>query len=252
MSSLTLLLLFWILLDSAPEVPRGRPSRQRDPLDSSSDRGRPLYPSPPTRDPEHEVQPFTTVPPVNGPDHRYLPGGPFLPDHLLRREFQGDQRFFSENAAAPLAARTTVPGSRAVPGDAGDGAREAEEVPAFSDVASPATTTPAPTLHRYPGLAFVPGKALTEEPSGRNSTPEKDPAWSGGKGAGNKEPDPQWSPSAPPPSKSLPEDPAEKRKTTAGQQVTKQHVDKDQTTTTTTTTTITTTTTQTGKDSPCS
>ena len=144
-SSLTLLLLSWILLDSAPEVPRGRPSRQRDPLDSSSDRGRPLYPSPPTRDPEHEVQPFTTVPPVNGPDHRYLPGGPFLPDHLLRREFQGDQRFFSENAAAPLAARTTVPGSRAVPGDAGDGAREAEEVPAFSDVASPATTTPAPT-----------------------------------------------------------------------------------------------------------
>ncbi|CAL8267215.1 unnamed protein product [Merluccius merluccius] len=269
----------------ACEERRGQSVRQRTAGVDSPDGGRHPYTSPPTRDSEREVQTFTTVPPVNAPNHRHVLEGPLLPERLLMRDFQGDQRYLSRNGGGPLMPRPTAPGSLAVPeagGEAGGHATQTaahEDVPAFSDVASPAATSPATTTTTgFPGLAFTtlkpplaaipPTTATTKvDSSGSSRALEKDAARSGGKGAVNTDGDrptssssgssvspggagaPAFTALASPPGKTDSEDSGEKSKTISGQEVLRQPVGKDRTTTTPITTTTTTTTMQTG---PCS
>ncbi|XP_056140660.1 seizure protein 6 homolog [Lampris incognitus] len=110
----------------------------------------------PTQDTEMEVHPITTVSPINIPNHRPVLKGLLLREHLLIRDFQGDQHFFREDGS--VAAHPTMPGSASFP-DVGDPTTQLvphEEAPAFSDIATTATvaaTTPLTTLaHTTPRL----------------------------------------------------------------------------------------------------
>uniref|UniRef100_A0A665W3B8 Seizure related 6 homolog a n=1 Tax=Echeneis naucrates TaxID=173247 RepID=A0A665W3B8_ECHNA len=111
----------------------------------------------PTHDKETEVHLVTTVSPINIPNHQPVLKGLLLHEHLLTRDFQGDQHFFRRDGS--VAAYPTMPGSVS----ALDGADPAtqlvphEDAPAFSDIATTATlaatsplTTFSPTTPRPP------------------------------------------------------------------------------------------------------
>ncbi|GLD47026.1 seizure protein 6-like isoform X1, partial [Lates japonicus] len=121
------------------------------------DPDRDLFTHPPTQDTESEVHLVTTVSPINIPNHRPVLKGLLLHEHMLTRDFQGDQHFFRRDGS--VAAYPTVPGS--VPAsDARDPATQLvphEDAPAFSDIATTATpaatsplTTFSPTTPRPP------------------------------------------------------------------------------------------------------
>lgn len=119
-----------------------------------------------TMDAESEVHAVTTVPPVNIPNHQPVFRGMLLHEHLLTRDFQGDQHFFSRDGS--LAAYSTVPGSVSDPGDPVTQLVPHEDAPAFSDIATTATaaaTTPlttfSPTTPRPP--MSLPQKKSPEE-----------------------------------------------------------------------------------------
>ncbi|XP_072231457.1 seizure protein 6 homolog isoform X2 [Leuresthes tenuis] len=126
------------------------------------DRDRDLFTHLSTQDTESEVHSVTTVSPVNMPNHHPVFKGLLLPEHLLTRDFQGDQHFFRMDGS--VAAYPTMPGSVSAP-NAGDAVTQIvphEDAPAFSDVAPTATaaataaatsplttfslTTPAPPM----------------------------------------------------------------------------------------------------------
>ncbi|KAM4545522.1 seizure protein 6 homolog isoform 1-T3 [Odontesthes bonariensis] len=126
------------------------------------DQDRDLFTHVSTQDTESEVHSVTTVSPVNMPNHHPVFKGLLLPEHLLTRDFQGDQRFFRMDGS--VAAYPTMPGSVSAP-NAGDAVTQIvphEDAPAFSDVAPTATaaataaatsplttfsiTTPAPPM----------------------------------------------------------------------------------------------------------
>ncbi|XP_077403119.1 seizure protein 6 homolog isoform X1 [Vanacampus margaritifer] len=130
-------------------------SHGRGPNESDDTRGRTLdlnrgrITTPPTEDTESEVHWVTTALPINSPDHRPILKGLMLHEHLLLRDFEGDQHFFRSDGS--LATHPTRPGSVY----ASDVARPVtqvvphEDAPAFSDVASTATaaaTTPLTTF----------------------------------------------------------------------------------------------------------
>ena len=86
---------------------------------------------------------------MNSPNHRPVLKGLLLHEHLLTRDFQGDQHFFRRDGS--VAAYPTMPGSVASP-DVGDPVTQLvphEDAPAFSDIATTATaaaTSPLTTL----------------------------------------------------------------------------------------------------------
>ncbi|XP_061155507.1 seizure protein 6 homolog [Syngnathus typhle] len=143
--TLTSMLALW-LLASAVTTSRGRAPNDGD---GTLNRGHVTYPS--TEDTESEVHWVTTALPINSPDHRPVLKGLMLHEHLLLRDFEGDQHFFSSDAS--MSAYQTRAGSdvaypvtQVVPH---------EDAPAFSDVASTATaaatsplTTFSPTTPR--------------------------------------------------------------------------------------------------------
>lgn len=91
------------------------------------------------------------------PNHQPVLKGLLLHEHLLTRDFQGDQHFFRKDGS--VAAYSTMPGS-VFSSDAGDPVTQLvphEDAPAFSDVATTATeaatsplTTFSPTTPRAP------------------------------------------------------------------------------------------------------
>ncbi|XP_074528792.1 seizure protein 6 homolog isoform X2 [Halichoeres trimaculatus] len=120
----------------------------------------------PTIDTESEIQVVTTASPMNVPNHQPVLKGLLLHEHLLTRDFQGDQHFFRRDGS--VAAYSTMPGS------APAGVTQLvphEEAPAFSDVASTATaaatsplTTFSPTTPRPMSLPYK--KSSVEKSSG--------------------------------------------------------------------------------------
>nr|XP_046267075.1 seizure protein 6 homolog isoform X2 [Scatophagus argus]XP_046267077.1 seizure protein 6 homolog isoform X2 [Scatophagus argus] len=110
-----------------------------------------------TLDRESEIHAVTTVSPVNIPNHQPVFRGLLLHEHLLTRDFQGDQHFFKRDGS--LAAYSTMPGSVSA-SDAEDPVTQLvphEDAPAFSDIATTATaaatsplTTFSPTTPRPP------------------------------------------------------------------------------------------------------
>lgn len=106
-----------------------------------------------TPDLEGEVQSVTTVSPVNIPNHQPLFKSLQFHEHLLTRNFEGDQHFFRSDGS--VAAYSTMPGSEAR--DPVTVLVPHEDAPAFSDVATTATaaatsplTTPSPATPRLP------------------------------------------------------------------------------------------------------
>ncbi|XP_067350730.1 seizure protein 6 homolog isoform X2 [Channa argus] len=128
-----------------------------------SDKSSVLFTQSSTRDTESEV---TTVSPPNIPNHQPVLKGMLLHEHLLTRDFQGDQHFFRRDGS--VAGYPTMPG---VALDAGDPVTHLvphEEAPAFSDFATTTTaaatsplTTFSPTTPRPP--ISLPQKKLSKE-----------------------------------------------------------------------------------------
>lgn len=123
-----------------------------------------------TLDRESEVHAVTTVSPVNIPNHQPVLKGLLLHEHLLTRDFQGDQHFFRRDGSP--AAYSTMPGS-----DTGDPVTQLvphEDAPAFSDIATTATaaatsplTTFSPTTPRPP-MSLPQKKSSREKPRGED------------------------------------------------------------------------------------
>ncbi|XP_013862274.1 seizure protein 6 homolog isoform X2 [Austrofundulus limnaeus] len=151
-----------------PEI-RGQGPREMHSISKKAlDQDRDLFTHIPTHDSESEAHSVTTVSPMNMPNHQPILKGLLLHEHLLTRDFQGDQHFFWKDGS--VAAHPTMPGSVAVP-NAGDAVTQIvphEDAPAFSDIATTATaaatsqltmfspTTPAPPVS-------VPQKKSTKE-----------------------------------------------------------------------------------------
>lgn len=121
-----------------------------------------------TLDTESDLHAVTTVSPVNIPNHQPIFKGLLLHEHLLTRDFQGDQHFFRRDGS--VAAYSTMPGSVSA-SDAGDPVTQLvphEDAPAFSDIATTATaaatsplTTFSPTTPRPP--MSLPQKKASKE-----------------------------------------------------------------------------------------
>ncbi|XP_043996602.1 seizure protein 6 homolog isoform X1 [Gambusia affinis] len=113
------------------------------------DGDRNLFTHLPTQDRESEVHSVTTVSPMNMPNHRPMLKGLLLNEHLLTRDFQGDQHFFKKDGS--VAGDPTMPGFVSAP-NAGDTVTQIvahKDAPAFSDIATTATepaTSPLTTF----------------------------------------------------------------------------------------------------------
>lgn len=121
-----------------------------------------------TQDTESEVHSVTTASPMNIPNHQPVFKGLLLHEHLLTRDFQGDQHFFRKDGS--IAAYPTMPGSVSSP-NAGDAVTEIvphKDAPAFSEVASTSTaaaTSPLTTFSPTTPVAPIlfPQKKQTKE-----------------------------------------------------------------------------------------
>ncbi|XP_035035475.1 seizure protein 6 homolog isoform X2 [Hippoglossus stenolepis] len=123
----------------------------------------------PTQDTESEVHLVTTVSPMNIPNHRPVLKGMLFHEHLLTRDFQGDQHFFMRDGS--VAGYPTMPGSMSAL-DAGDAATQVvphEDAPAFSDIATTATQAATSSLTTFSPTPPRPPLSLPKEkPSGVN------------------------------------------------------------------------------------
>ncbi|XP_061659300.1 seizure protein 6-like [Syngnathoides biaculeatus] len=151
--ALASMLALW-LLAAAVATSHGRGPNESDGSrwrTGDLNRGHVSHPS--MGDREGEVIQVTTALPINSPDHRPVLRALMLHEHLLLRDFEGDQHFFRSDGSA--AAYPTRPG----PVSASDAAHPAtrvvphEDAPAFSDIASTATaagTSPLTTFTPTP------------------------------------------------------------------------------------------------------
>uniref|UniRef100_A0A3B3XBM1 Seizure related 6 homolog a n=1 Tax=Poecilia mexicana TaxID=48701 RepID=A0A3B3XBM1_9TELE len=113
------------------------------------DGDRDLFTHLPTQDTESEVHSVTTVSPMNIPNHRPILKGLLLHEHLLTRDFQGDQHFFKKDGS--VAGDPTTPGFVSAP-NAGDAVTQIvahKDAPAFSDIATTATEPATSPLTTY-------------------------------------------------------------------------------------------------------
>ncbi|XP_029028869.1 seizure protein 6-like isoform X2 [Betta splendens] len=123
-----------------------------------------------TQDAEMEV--VTTASPVNMPNHQPVLKGLLLHEHILTKNFQGDQHFFRRDGS--VAVFPTAPGSAAL-SDATESVTRLvphEDAPAFSDIATTATaaatsplTTFLPTTPRPP-LSYAQKKSSKDRTRG--------------------------------------------------------------------------------------
>uniref|UniRef100_A0A3B4URY3 Seizure related 6 homolog n=1 Tax=Seriola dumerili TaxID=41447 RepID=A0A3B4URY3_SERDU len=124
----------------------------------------------PTQDTESEVYLVTTVSPMNIPNHRPVLKGLLLHEHLLTRDFQGDQHFFRRDGS--VAAFPTMPGSVSA-SDAGDPATQLvphEDAPAFSDIATTATLAATSPLTTFSPTTPGPSMSLPQKKSSKEKT----------------------------------------------------------------------------------
>ncbi|KAG7223328.1 hypothetical protein INR49_015684, partial [Caranx melampygus] len=124
----------------------------------------------PTQDTESEVHLVTTVSPMNVPNHRPVLKGLLLHEHLLTRDFQGDQHFFRRDGS--VAAYPTMPGSLSA-SDGGDPATQLvphEDAPAFSDIATTATLAATSPLTTFSPTTPRPPMYLSQKKSSKEKT----------------------------------------------------------------------------------
>lgn len=124
----------------------------------------------PTQETESELRSVTTVSPMNLPNHRPVLKGLLLHEHLLTRDFQGDQHFFKRDDSDSVAAYSTMPGSVSA-SDGGYPVTQVvphEDAPAFSDIASTATaaaTSPPTTFSRTTSRPVCQGMCVPQKMS---------------------------------------------------------------------------------------
>lgn len=120
------------------------------------DQDRDVFTHIPTHDSESEAHSVTTVSPMNMPNHQPILKGLLLHEHLLTKDFQGDQHFFWKDGSA--AVHPTMPGYVAAP-NAGDAVTQIvphEDAPAFSDIATTATAAATSPLTMFSSTTLAP------------------------------------------------------------------------------------------------
>ncbi|XP_071317187.1 seizure protein 6 homolog isoform X2 [Trachinotus anak] len=135
---------------------------------------RDLFTHSPTQDTESEIHLVTTVSPMNIPNHRPVLKGLLLHEHLLTRDFQGDQHFFRRDGS--VAAYPTMPGTVSA-SDAGDPATQLvphEDAPAFSDIATTATPAATSPLTTFSPTTPRPPMSLPQKKSSKEKIGEAD------------------------------------------------------------------------------
>ncbi|RVE63635.1 hypothetical protein OJAV_G00138140 [Oryzias javanicus] len=120
-----------------------------------------------TLDTESEVHSFTTASPVNVPNHHPVLKGLLLNEHLLTRNFQGDQHFFRKDGS--VAMYPTVPGSVSAPDSEHDPTQIVphEDAPAFSDIASTATAAATSSLTTFSATTSPPLVSFPQKKPGK-------------------------------------------------------------------------------------
>uniref|UniRef100_A0AAQ5XML7 Seizure related 6 homolog a n=1 Tax=Amphiprion ocellaris TaxID=80972 RepID=A0AAQ5XML7_AMPOC len=124
----------------------------------------------PTQDTESEVRSVTTVSPMNVPNHQPFFRGLLLHEHLLTRNFQGDQHFFRKDGS--VAGYPTMPGSVSAR-NVGDPVTQLvphEDAPAFSDVATTATVAATSPLITFPPTTPASPMSLPQKKSSKEKT----------------------------------------------------------------------------------
>ncbi|XP_041657498.1 seizure protein 6 homolog isoform X2 [Cheilinus undulatus] len=125
-----------------------------------------------TMDTESEIHVVTTASPMNVPNHQPVLKGLLLHEHLLTRDFEGDQHFFRRDGS--VAAYSTMPGSASAGGPVTQLVPH-EEAPAFSDIATTAATVAATSqLTTFSPTTPRPPLSLPEKKSSREKTKEQD------------------------------------------------------------------------------
>ncbi|XP_017268131.1 seizure protein 6 homolog isoform X2 [Kryptolebias marmoratus] len=150
--------------------PREMHSISRKALDQDRD----LFTHVPTQDLESEAHSITTVSPMNMPNHQPIFKGLLLHEHLLTRDFQGDQHFFWKDGS--VAAHPTMPGSVSAP-NAGDAVTQIvphEDAPAFSDIATTATAAATSPLTTFSPTTPAPPISLPQKKSAKEKTKGSD------------------------------------------------------------------------------
>lgn len=110
---------------------------------------------------------------MNIPNHRPVLKGLLLHEHLLTRDFQGDQHFFRRDGS--VAAYSTMPGSVSA-SDSGDPVTQLvphEDAPAFSDVATTATVAATSPLTTFSPTTPRPPVSLPQKKSSKTKGVEK-------------------------------------------------------------------------------
>uniref|UniRef100_A0A8C6Q2T4 Seizure related 6 homolog a n=1 Tax=Nothobranchius furzeri TaxID=105023 RepID=A0A8C6Q2T4_NOTFU len=155
--------MFFIILLSGPREMNGISKK-------SQDGNRDLFTHLPTQDTESEVHSVTTISPMHMPNHQPILKGLLLPEHLLTRDFQGDQHFFWKDGSA--AAHPTMPGSLSVPNaeDAVTRIVSHEDAPAFSDIATTATAAATSPLTTFSATTPVPPVSRPQRKSAKEKT----------------------------------------------------------------------------------
>lgn len=127
-----------------------------------------------TLDSESEVHAVTTVSPVYIPNHQPVFKSLLLHDHLLTRDFRGDQHFFRSDGS--VAAYSTMPGSVSA-SDARDPVTQLvphEDAPAFSDFATTATVAATSPLTTFSPITPRPPMSLYQKQSSKDRTRGED------------------------------------------------------------------------------
>lgn len=153
---------FFFFLLLAPKESNGIRRRTPHPARDSS-----------TQDTESEVHSVTTVLPMNIPNHRSVLEGLRLHEHLLTRDFQGDQHFFRSDGS--VAAYSTMPGSVSA-SDAGDPVTQLvphEDAPPFSDIATTATEAATSPLTTFTPTTPRPPMSLPQKKSSKTRGADK-------------------------------------------------------------------------------
>ncbi|XP_020789155.1 seizure protein 6 homolog [Boleophthalmus pectinirostris] len=158
---------YWKILEALTQISAGIPGVERRTPEAHRD----VFTHTPTEERESEVHPVTTAPPGHIPNHQPVLRGLLLHEHLLTRDFQGDQHYFRRDGS--VAAYPTMP-SVLHAADMHDSATQLvphEDAPPFSDIATRATpaatsslTTFTPSTPRPP-LALRENKATADRAS---------------------------------------------------------------------------------------
>lgn len=148
--------------------------RPTDPKESIRTRTLSRNSNSPTLDSESEVHAVTTVSPVYIPNHQPVFKSLLLHDHLLTRDFRGDQHFFRSDGS--VAAYSTMPGSVSA-SDERDPVTQLvphEDAPAFSDFATTATEAATSPLTTFSPITPRPPMSLYQKQSSKDGTRGED------------------------------------------------------------------------------